>query len=149
MVGTTEAARLLKVCVQRVRSLLKEGRIVGAKKEDRFWEIPLFNGVPKIEEGRRGPKGTWTKRLSNASTKVCVNGHVIRSNKKNQKNEPVLRVQKGSRIDYCHEYEITGKCRVIYRPNNPLNCGAQVWVEIEPSAIVMPYIFANLEKANA
>lgn len=146
-VGTVEAARLLKLCVQRVRCLLKEGRIVGAKKEGRFWQIPLFNGMPKIEEGNRGPKGTWRKRATETSTKICVNSHKIKSNKKDKKNEPVLRVQKGSQVDYCHEFEIFGRCRVIYRPNNPLGCGAQVWIEIEHEAKVMPFIFADMSEA--
>ena len=59
IVGTTEAARLLSICTQRVRCLLKEGRIVGAEKVGRFWQIPLFNGIPIVNKGSRGPKGTW------------------------------------------------------------------------------------------
>lgn len=149
MVGTTEVACLLKVCVQRVRCLLKEGRIIGAKKEGRFWKIPLFKGMPKVEEGSRGPKSTWRKRCSEISTKICVNSHVIKSNKKEKENEPVLRVQQGSRIDYCHEFEFFGRCRVIYRPNNPLGCGAQVWVEVEHDAKVMPFIFADMSESIA
>ncbi|MEL6462291.1 MAG: DNA-binding protein [Cyanobacteria bacterium J06621_15] len=149
LVGTSEAACLLQICVQGVRRLLLEGRIVGAKKEGRCWEIPLFNGMPKIEEGSRGPKGTWRKRATETSTKICVNSHKIKSNKKNDKNEPVLRVQQGSKIDYCHEFEIFGRCRVIYRPNNPLGCGAQVWVEVEHDATVMPFIFADMSHAVA
>ena len=149
MIATAEAACLLKLCEQRVRTLLGEGRIVGAKKEGRFWQIPLFKGMPKIEEGSRGPKGTWRKRTSEVSTKICVNSHKIKSNKKNKENKPVLRVQQGSQIDYCHEFEIIGKCRVIYRPNNPLDCGAQVWVEADPDAKVMPFIFAKMEDAKA
>lgn len=145
MVGTKEAARLLRLCEQRVRCLLSEGRIVGAKKEGAFWEIPLFNGIPKIEKGLRGPKGTWRKRTSEASTKICVNSHKIKSNKKNKENEPVLRVQQGSKVNYCHEFEIIGNCRVIYRPNNPLGCGAQVWVEVDPDAKVMPFVFADMK----
>ncbi|MEM6753190.1 MAG: hypothetical protein AAF630_09500 [Cyanobacteria bacterium P01_C01_bin.38] len=64
------------------------------------------------------------------ATKICVNSHKIKSNRKNNKNEPVLKVKQGSQIDYCHEFEIFGKCRVIYRPNNPLDCGAQVWGQL-------------------
>ncbi|MEO1431693.1 MAG: hypothetical protein AAFV71_22060 [Cyanobacteria bacterium J06633_8] len=74
MVGTTQAARLLKICTQRVRQLLYEARIVGAKKVGRFWQIPTFNGMPKIKIGKRGPKGTWRKRLSSAPTLIYVGG---------------------------------------------------------------------------
>ncbi|NEP36908.1 MULTISPECIES: helix-turn-helix domain-containing protein, partial [unclassified Moorena] len=41
IVGTTQAAFLLGICVQRVRQLLKNGRIKGAQKVGRFWQIPL------------------------------------------------------------------------------------------------------------
>ena len=143
-IGTTQAARLLSICTQRVRRLLKEGRIVGAEKVGRFWRIPLFKGIPKITTGNRGPKGTWRKRTSTASTHITVNQHVIKSNKKKKQNEPVVRVQEGSRVHYCHEIEITGKCRVIYSPNNPLNCGARVWIEVEPDVTVKPFIFADM-----
>lgn len=146
IVGTTEAARLLSICTQRVRCLLKEGRIVGAEKVGRFWQIPLFNGIPKVNKGSRGPKGTWRKRISTALTRITVNQHVIRSNKKNEENEPVVRVQQGSRTGYCHEVEITGKCRIIYSPNNPLGCGARVWIEVEPDVAIKPFIYADMSE---
>ncbi len=60
LIGTSQAASLLDVCPQRVRQLLKEGRVVGAEKIDDFWRIPLFNGMPKVIEGTRGPKSTWS-----------------------------------------------------------------------------------------
>ncbi|WP_287280130.1 MULTISPECIES: helix-turn-helix domain-containing protein [unclassified Okeania] len=41
-VGTTEAASLLSISAQRVRVLLQEGRIQGARKiNGRTWVIPL------------------------------------------------------------------------------------------------------------
>lgn len=61
MVGTVEAAYLLGISCQRVRQLLKAGRIVGALKVGRFWQIPLFDGMPKVEKMERGTKGTWRK----------------------------------------------------------------------------------------
>ncbi|MEL6163566.1 MAG: DNA-binding protein [Cyanobacteria bacterium J06628_3] len=146
IVGTREASRLLSICTQRVRCLLKEGRIVGAEKVGRFWQIPLFNGIPKINKGSRGPKSTWRKRASKTLTHITVNQHVIRSNKKNKENEPVVRVQQGSRTGYCHEVEITGKCRIIYSPNNPLGCGARVWIEVEPDITIKPFIYADMSQ---
>ncbi|MDY6805715.1 MAG: hypothetical protein SXA11_18165 [Cyanobacteriota bacterium] len=41
-VGTTEAVNLLAATAQRVRLLLKQGRLQGAKKIARAWIIPLF-----------------------------------------------------------------------------------------------------------
>ncbi len=137
MVGTTEAAKLLKICTQRVRRLLKEGRIKGARKDGRFWKIPLFNGKPKVTKGRRGPKPNWRKRISKALTRICVNQHTIRSNSKHGTNKPVVRVESGKSTRYYHDIEIIGNCRVVYRPNNPLTCGAKVWMEVESDGMVI------------
>lgn len=47
-IGTTKAAYLLGICHQRVRQLLSEGRIKEAAKVGRFWQIPLFKGMPQV-----------------------------------------------------------------------------------------------------
>ncbi len=138
MVGTTEAAKLLKVCTQRVRQLLKEGRIKGAKKVGRFWQIPLFKGKPKVKKGSRGPKGNWTKRLKTALTRINVNQHRIRSNNKYGTNIPVVRVQSGSEVNYYHNLEIFGNCKLIYSPDKPMSCGGKVWIEVGPDVMVIP-----------
>lgn len=136
MIGTEEAAKLLRVCTQRVRQLLKEGRIKGAKKVGRFWKIPLFGNKPEVKKGSRGPKANWTKR-TRAATIIHVNQLRIRSNRKNGTNEPVVRVQRGSKAVHYHEVEIEGRCKVIYR-KKPLGCGASVWLEVEPYIKVSP-----------
>ena len=146
-IGTTEAARLLSICAQRVRCLLKQGRILAAEKVGRFWQIPLFNGIPKVIEGSRGPKGNWRKRALESVTRITVNQHKIRSNKKNNRNEPVVKIQQGNRVNYCHDIEITGKCRLVYSPNKPLDCGARVWIEIEPDVVLKPFIFCDMTEA--
>ncbi|RQH26147.1 DNA-binding protein, partial [Okeania hirsuta] len=59
-VGTTEAASLLSISAQRVRVLLQEGRIQGARKiNGRTWVIPLYKGMPRIAGRSRGPKPRW------------------------------------------------------------------------------------------
>ena len=30
---------------------------------------------------------------------------------------------------YGYEVEIPGGCRVVYRPDSPMSCGARVWIE--------------------
>jgi hypothetical protein len=57
-VGTTEATSRLGICTQRVRQLLKAGRIVGAQKVGRFWQIPLRNGMPVILNVSRESPGS-------------------------------------------------------------------------------------------
>ena len=46
IVGTTEAAFLLDISVSRVKVLLQQQRMKGAKKEGRVWKIPLIKGNP-------------------------------------------------------------------------------------------------------
>ncbi len=74
---------------------------------------------------------------------IHVNQHVIKANRKHSKNDPVLTV-KGYRGGnkthtsnlYAHEAILLDEAgnevaRVVYRPNDPLPCGAQVWIETE------------------
>ncbi|MFH7030019.1 MAG: DNA-binding protein [Heteroscytonema crispum UTEX LB 1556] len=136
-VGTTEAAYLLGISCSRVRQLLQQGRIKESKKVGRVWKIPLFNGMPVVIEGRRGPKGTWKKRQQKATTIIHVNRRVIDSNRDHHQTSPAIIVRQGSRkAKYCHEAEITGPCRLVYRPLHRLNCGAVLWIEVEPAVRV-------------
>jgi hypothetical protein len=64
---------------------------------------------------------------------IHVNQHVIRSNKKNERNDPVITIKQGSKNTYCHEVAINGPSKVIYGGNDRplLNCGARVVIETE------------------
>jgi hypothetical protein len=144
MIGTTQAARLLKICTQRVRQLLYEARIVGAEKVGRFWQIPTFNGMPKIKIGKRGPKGTWRKRLSSTSTLIHVNSQKIKSNNSSGSQEPVILVRSGSQKIEAHHVKINGSCEVIYTPDDSLGCGAKVFIQVDPDVVAKPSVFANM-----
>ena len=66
--------------------------------------------------------------------RIHVNQHKIRSNRKNNSQEPVLTVKTYKTNNYCNEAVIYGQdgkeaARVIYSPNKPLSCGARVWIE--------------------
>ena len=63
--------------------------------------------------------------------KIHVNQHKIRSNKKNNLNEPVITVKTSKSNNYGHEVEILGPSKIIYSPDKPLSCGAKVWIETE------------------
>ncbi len=143
IVGTTKAASLLGICCQRVRQLLKQGRIIGAKKVDRFWQIPLIKGIPKIKDAKKGPKGTWRKRVRKALTVIHIDGQTLRRNRRNNETDPVIIVREGSRSQHCHEVEISGPCRLVYRPNQPLCSGAVLWVEVEASVRVNKKTFTQ------
>lgn len=64
-------------------------------------------------------------------TRIHVNQHVIKANRKTGRNDPVLTVKTYKDNRYGHEVVIHGPSRVIYRPDQPLSCGAHCWVETE------------------
>lgn len=71
---------------------------------------------------------------------IHVNQHVIRRNIKQGTDEPVLTVKTYKENDYAHEAVIRTKdgsevARVIYRPHDPLSCGARVWIETETKEV--------------
>ena len=37
---------------------------------------------------------------------------------------------------YAHEVEIIGPSKIVYSPNKPLSCGAQVWIETQGEVII-------------
>ncbi len=141
-IGTNKAASLLGICPQRVRQLLAEGRVKGAYKQGRFWRIPLYKRMPRINAGTRGPEGTWRKYHQRATTDIYINGAIINSNIKREHPQPVIGVHQGIKTTYCHEVEILGGCRVVYAPYNPNSCGARVWVEVDPDIPVIPRTFS-------
>jgi hypothetical protein len=63
--------------------------------------------------------------------RIHINQHVIRRNAKTGERNECITVKTSKTNDYCHEVEIKGACRVVYRPDNPLSCGAKVWIEVE------------------
>jgi hypothetical protein len=62
-------------------------------------------------------------------TIVHVNQHVVKSNRKNGVNDPVLTVKNYKENVYAHEVDIKGPSKIVYSPDKPLSCGAHVWVE--------------------
>lgn len=73
---------------------------------------------------------------------IHVNQHVIKSNAKNNLHDPVLTIKTikdGTETviisnEYAHELIIKDDdgsevAKIIYSPDNPLSCGAKVWIE--------------------
>ncbi len=148
-VGTVKAASLLKICPQRVRQLLAEGRIKGAFKEGRFWKIPLYRGIPKITSGSRGPKGTWRKRLQTKPTRIHVNSDRIKANINQDSLAPVIMIRQGSNhITYCDEVKINGPCKLTYFPHQSIPGGARVWIEVDPDVPIIPLKFPTERKLH-
>ena len=69
-------------------------------------------------------------------TRIHVNQHKIKSNIKNGEREPVITCKTYKSNTYANSVNILDNdgntvARVIYRPDNPLSCGARVWIETE------------------
>ena len=126
--GTKEVASLLKVSVERVRLLLKQGRIKGAFKIGRIWVIPLAGGRPIISEGRKGPKPRWSKNHKIGVTKIYVKKNEIGTNYYNGESKPVISVNRSNSHAVCgHEAVVSGPCRIVYQPDKEKN--PRLWIE--------------------
>ena len=70
-------------------------------------------------------------------TIIHVNQHVIKSNRKNNEENPVLTCKTYKSNNYAHEVQIKGDSKIVYSPNKPLSCGAHVWIETEGEVIII------------
>jgi len=70
-------------------------------------------------------------------TIIHVNQHVIKANRKNGTNNPVLTVKTYKDNKYAHKVEILGPSKVVYSPDKPLSCGAHVWIETQNEIIII------------
>ena len=70
--------------------------------------------------------------------RIHINQHVIRSNTKNDKNDPVITVKTSRDNIYCHAVKILGESTVVYSPDKPLSCGAKVGIETTANIEVTP-----------
>ena len=66
-------------------------------------------------------------------TYIHVNQHIIRSNKKNNTNDAVITIKRGSKNTCCKRVRILGPSEVIYGGNDKpiLSCGARVVIMTE------------------
>lgn len=67
---------------------------------------------------------------------IHINQHIMRSNRKTGKMEPVITVKSGKKNEYCHEVEILGPSKLVYTPNKPLNCGATCYILVDKNVEV-------------
>ena len=70
-------------------------------------------------------------------TIIHVNQHVIKANRKNGTNDPVLTVKTYKTNTYAHDVKINGPSKVVYSPDKPLSCGAHVWIETEADVEIL------------
>jgi hypothetical protein len=66
---------------------------------------------------------------------IHVNRNTLASNKKHGKQDAPIRIQMGSRVTYAHRVEVEGPSTFVYEEQNPLSCGARVWIETEAAVV--------------
>ena len=71
--------------------------------------------------------------MKNKKTYIHVNQHVIRANKKNGADDPVITVKQGRTNTYCSEVKVHGPSTIVYGGNDKpiLPCGARVVIVTE------------------
>lgn len=68
---------------------------------------------------------------------IHVNRNILASNKKNGLNAPPIIVREGRTRIYAHKVQIEGPSCFVHSEDEPLDCGARVWIETEaPITIV-------------
>lgn len=67
---------------------------------------------------------------------IHINRNIIQRNSKNGTTEPVCRVQEGKKVTYGMTVEILGPSKMVYRPDDPLPCGAKLWIETDSEVII-------------
>ena len=67
---------------------------------------------------------------------IHVNQHVIKRNTKTGERKPVITVKTYKDNTYSNEVYVDGPCRIVYRPDKPLSCGAKVWIETQSNVAV-------------
>mgnify|MGYP003674259372 FL=1 len=70
-------------------------------------------------------------------TIIHVNQHVIKANRKNNEENPVITCKTYKSNNYAHEVQIKGDSKIVYSPNKPLSCGAHVWIETQGEVIII------------
>jgi len=81
---------------------------------------------------------------------IHVNQHVIRHNNKYNNTLPACRVQdsRSGKARYCGEVVINGPSRMVYRPDNPLSCGAKLWIETDSDVELINEVrYADIKEA--
>jgi hypothetical protein len=69
-------------------------------------------------------------------TIIHVNSNTIKSNRKHSANNPPISIRKTrtAKPEYTHHLQLIDNngqtvATITYQPDNPLPCGAQIWIE--------------------
>ena len=85
--------------------------------------------------------------MKTKKTKIHVNQHIIKSNRKKNLEEPVFTVKQGKSNRYAKKVIIDGPSELVYNPKKPLSCGAHVWIETNSTVYLLgEKSYEDLEK---
>ena len=84
--------------------------------------------------------------MKKAKTIVHVNQHMIKHNQKHGTEFPVLTVKHRGKTYYAHEVIYHHHSTTMYRPHNPLSCGAVCWVETEGDVTLFDWTAVHQKK---
>lgn len=70
-------------------------------------------------------------------TIIHVDQHAIRRNIRAAVPEPVFTVKTYKDNRRAFTVNINGPSKFVYRPHNPLSCGARVWVEADSEHVTL------------
>lgn len=66
---------------------------------------------------------------------IHVAQQAIQKNRRDGTDEPAIIIRTGSKSQRVHELDLVvdGKVigQMVYRPNDPLSCGARLWLELD------------------
>lgn len=61
-------------------------------------------------------------------TIVHIDQSALKKNRKTGTRDPVITVKNYKSNTRAHSISILGPCTLVYSPDNPLPCGATVWI---------------------
>lgn len=67
---------------------------------------------------------------------IHVNRNILNANRKHNKKDPPVTVKTTKDNYYGMEVSINGPSNLIYNNDNPLSCGARLWIETESEIII-------------
>lgn len=116
----------------RVNGLMRKGRIYdsGERRKTRSGRNAAVWRVSRQPVPRSPEAGLSTLK------RIHVNQHVIRSNEKNKTHEPVFTVKYRKQTLVGSALQIEGPSTVVYRPSQPLSCGARAWIETHGAVVI-------------
>lgn len=68
---------------------------------------------------------------------IHINRNILQQNEKHDERKPICRIQEGKFVRYAYEIIIHGDSKMVYNPDNPLKCGAKLWIETEAEVEIL------------